>query len=115
MASKENCYLCGAEIGKTAIKDHILKRHNVEDGKQECRLLARNVSPQFACAKCGAAADYIDTEVMYSGENPFYCEACTADLDEDMLLPITNSPRMGVCGYCGEQDVYAFVPSDKKE
>lgn len=39
MASRGNCYLCGAELGKTAIKNHILKRHNIEGGKQECRLL----------------------------------------------------------------------------
>ena len=28
--------------------------------------------------------------------------------DIDMLLPIVNSPRMGVCGYEGELDVYTF-------
>lgn len=27
-ATKGNCYLCGAELGKTAMKNHILKEHN---------------------------------------------------------------------------------------
>lgn len=32
-----------------------------------------------------------------------YCE----DEDEDIyLVPISNSPRMGVCGYEGANDVY---------
>ena len=208
MTSKGNCYLCGAELGKTAMKNHILKYHNAEGIGQECRLLkiegaedknywlyvdipvdktlstldtflrkiwleccghlsqfhgagkskklglfqigdqfwheydmgsttatlitvvgatwrepqkkavhllARNIPPQFTCAKCGAPAAYIDTEEMYDTDNPFYCENCAEGRDEFMLLPVTNSPRMGVCGYCGEQDVYAFVPSDKKE
>ena len=26
-----------------------------------------------------------------------------------MLLPVTNSPRMGECGYAGEQDIYKFI------
>ena len=29
----------------------------------------------------------------------------------DSALPIVNSPRMGVCGYCGEDDVYTFDPA----
>ncbi len=35
---KGNCYLCGNELGKTAMKNHILKEHSEESG-QECRLL----------------------------------------------------------------------------
>ena len=37
-STKGNCYLCGAELGKTAMKNHILKCHGGEAG-QECRLL----------------------------------------------------------------------------
>ncbi|MEZ4607200.1 MAG: hypothetical protein R2865_10490 [Deinococcales bacterium] len=33
---------------------------------------------------------------------PFYCEEHTKVLDEeDYLLPVVNSPRMGVCAYTG--------------
>ena len=32
-------------------------------------------------------------------------------MHEDFLLPICNSPRMGVCGYCGsEKYPDKFVP-----
>jgi len=34
-----NCYLCGATLGKIAMKNHLLKAHAEEEGGQECRLL----------------------------------------------------------------------------
>ena len=201
-SAKGNCYLCGAELGKTAMKNHLLKDHGGENG-QECRLfkiegaydkdywlyvdipvdktlnaldkflrkiwleccghlsefqgagksskvgnlregsqflhlydfgsttetlitvmgttwrppqreavrlLARNIPPQFPCIKCGAPALYVDTERFWNDEVPFYCEKCAGKYaDEEMLLPVTNSPRMGVCGYTGELDTFAFV------
>ncbi len=206
MANKGNCYLCGAELGKVAMKNHILKHHNAEDGKQECRLfkvegaydkdywlyvdipvdkslsvldsflrkiwleccghlsqfsgagkssklgrfpdgyqflheydmgdttetlitvvgttrrpprreavrlLARNVPPKFQCGKCGAAADSICPICLCEGEYPFFCAACAEKHEHwEMLLPVVNSPRMGVCGYCGELDTYGFVPPE---
>ena len=207
MASKGNCYLCGAELGKVAMKNHILKAHGLESDGQECallkiegaydkdcwlyvdvpldrslavvdkflrsiwleccghmsafyrdhydaigknrkwnefalgdkilheydlgsptqclitvvarttrspqrsavRLLARNVPPQFLCRMCGAPATDICTECLYEVDDPFYCAACGERHGHtEMLLPVTNSPRMGVCGYCGELDTYAF-------
>ncbi|MCL2338194.1 MAG: hypothetical protein FWC60_12350 [Firmicutes bacterium] len=205
--SKGNCYICGAELGKTAMKNHLLKAHGGEEGGQECallkiegaynkdywlfidlpwekslndvdkflrkiwleccghmsafsvsridevaksqkldnfyvgdkllheydfgsttetivtvvgvikrkpqreivRLLARNVPPQFQCAACGSPADFICTQCIYDSDNPFYCDKCADKHEHDeMLLPVTNSPRMGVCGYEGELDMYTF-------
>ena len=202
-----NCYLCGAELGKTAMKNHILKVHRGKDDDQKCyllkieglynknywlfidvpidktlatvdaflrriwleccghlseftdsahneigsarkvgsfsvgdtlcheydfgsttetvvtfvgettrkkqkepiRLLARNKPPVFICDVCGKPADYICTECVYDSDNPFYCEACSVVHEhEEMFLPVTNSPRMGECGYEGELDVYEF-------
>ncbi|MCM1525551.1 MAG: hypothetical protein NC120_13980 [Ruminococcus sp.] len=78
------------------------------------RLLARNVPMTFACCECGAPAEFIDTE-GFDSENPFYCQKCAEKNDElyEMTLPITNSPRMGVCGYSGELDTFTFVPGSK--
>lgn len=200
--TKGNCYLCGAELGKTAMKNHILNDHNDETG-QECRLLriegaydknywlyvdipvdktlntldmflreiwleccghlsefqgvgkntrvgnlragakllhlydfgsttetlitvigttwrppqreavrllARNMPPQFSCCKCGAPAWYMDMEHLWDDETPFYCEACAEKyMAEGILLPVTNSPRMGVCCYTGELDRFEFA------
>jgi hypothetical protein len=41
---------------------------------------------------------------MYERQNPFYCELHSEDHDceeAEMLLPVVNSPRMGMCGYTG--------------
>ena len=37
--SKGNCYLCGVELGKVAMKNHILKVHNDAQGEEKCYLL----------------------------------------------------------------------------
>lgn len=207
--STGNCYLCGAELGKTAMKNHILKEHgkSPEDGQEcwllkiegqdknywlfidvpvdktlssidgflrkiwlECcghlsafsdrngeigksrrlegfnvgdkllheydfgtptdtlvtfvgktnrkpqrnavRLLARNVPPEFTCGQCGKPAEYVCSECQWSVDNPFFCTDCAEDHEHDYaLLAVTNSPRMGECGYDGELDVYAFDPA----
>ena len=206
--SKGNCYLCGAELGKVAMKNHILKVHAGDRSLQKCRLLkiegayeknywlyidvpvnktlsavdiflrkiwleccghmsafsdprheelgkgrqlggfapgdkilheydfgstteslitvvgdtyrepqrnavrllARNAPPAFICCKCGKAAAYICVECIYEVDNPFFCEECADHHEHDYFLPVTNSPRMGVCGYEGSQDKYAFSP-----
>ncbi len=206
---KGNCYLCGKEFGKTAMKNHILKEHSEGSG-QECRLLkiegaydknywlyvdipitsnlstldgflrkiwleccghlsefnmnyqtigmtnkignfdtgnvllheydfgsttetlitvmgtvyrkqqkgvrllARNVPMAFACCECGAPAKFISLGHC-DNEDPFYCEKCAGKNEEiyEMALPITNSPRMGVCGYSGELDTFTFIPRSK--
>ena len=75
------------------------------------RLLGRNEAYRFACGKCGKAADWICCECMWDDGNPFLCEDYSKDHEHDSMLPVVNSPRMGVCGYCGEQDIYEFEPS----
>lgn len=208
MATKGNCYLCGAELGKVAMLNHILKCHAGTAQGQECRLLkiegadnkdywlyvdiptdntlealdsflrkiwleccghlsefagasksaklerfhegdkflheydfgdttqtritvagtlwrpkqrevvrllARNVPPHFTCAECGAPAVYICTECAWETEEAFYCEHCAQAHEHDAMLPVTNSPRMGVCAYCGEQDVYEFASQPKNK
>ena len=214
--TKGNCYLCGLELGKVALKNHIMKAHNEEAGRLchllkiegysknywllveadieselyeidsllrsvwlECcghlsafnipwikndwmdfsdnmdlklkefaigakfthdydfgsttrthitvvdsvyrdrkingvRLLARNVPLEHNCAECGEPADYLCEHCAWSWdwdreEEPFYCEACSDKHGEDeYMMPITNSPRMGVCGYDGGSDRFVF-------
>ena len=75
------------------------------------RLLARNVPLTFPCCVCGKDADVVNAAVY---PHTFYCEACGEKHEEDAyFLPVTNSPRMGECGYCGELDKYAYVPKPK--
>jgi hypothetical protein len=72
-------------------------------GREPLRILSRNEDPVWPCALCGQSATQLCTYCMYEQENPFYCEAHAEDhdCDEEMLLPVVNSPRMGVCGYTG--------------
>jgi len=78
--------------------------------REAARLLARNVPPAFICADCGEPADLICLECMYDDTNPFFCENCVEKHEEihEMFLPAVNSPRMGECGYDGEQDIWTF-------
>lgn len=74
-------------------------------------LLARNAAPVFPCDTCGEnAAVWICSECQYE-DSGWLCEACTAehDCDGEMLMPLVNSPRAGVCGYTGHLDI-GFPP-----
>lgn len=89
----------------------ILGRTRRKPQKEVVRLLARNKPMAWKCGECGQPAGYIFPERFYRNENPFLCEACADkldDMDMEMSLPVTNSPRMGVCGYTGRMDHYGF-------
>jgi len=78
--------------------------------KKAVRLLGRNEPHFFNCRNCGKQANNICCECWWEDENPFFCDTCAKEHEHEAMLPITNSPRMGVCGYCGEFDVYEFDP-----
>ncbi len=84
--------------------------------RKAVRLLARNTAPKLTCRECGKEADWVCIECMWEDyeSNPFYCEACGEEHAEehDVRLPVVNSPRMGICGYAGEFDIYEFVPEE---
>lgn len=67
------------------------------------RLAARNEPPTWPCDACAKPATAVCTQCLYDGKG-FCCAAHVSshDCGEDMLLPVVNSPRMGVCGYTGE-------------
>jgi len=66
------------------------------------RVLARNEPPPIACVKCGQPAAQVCVQCLYSGKG-WLCEKCASEhkCDEEMFLPVVNSPRVGVCGYTG--------------
>ena len=79
--------------------------------RRSVRLLGRNEPIRFLCGKCGKEADWICCECEWEDQYPYFCEDCMESHPHDSALPIVNSPRMGVCGYCGEDDVYTFDPA----
>lgn len=86
--------------------------------KEKLTILSRNNPYVFMCSECGKKpAVYVCTECLWEGKG-FLCEECseTHDCGEDMLLDVCNSPRMGVCGYCGSE-IYPdqFLPDTEKQ
>lgn len=70
--------------------------------KKPVQALARNEAPIIACDHCSKPAAQICCECVCS-EQGFLCKECAADhkCGEEMLLPVANSPRTGVCAYEG--------------
>lgn len=94
----------------TALTIEVIAHISRPKQKKAVRLLARNEPPEFVC-DCGKPAVSICQECIYESDNPLLCEECSDEHDhEDMLLPVTNSPRMGDCAYEGDSDIFAFVP-----
>jgi hypothetical protein len=83
---------------------------DVRDGKPLTRhpiyLMARNDPPDVRCTVCGEPATVLCTECMYGDTGSTYCDAHaeTHGCDADNLMPIVNSPRVGMCGYYGPAD-----------
>jgi len=90
-----------------------LKVASERDGElrpEPIQLLARNAPPEIPCGTCGKPATQVCTECGYEPEG-WLCDGCARDheCDEDMFLPVVNSPRVGVCGYTGP------LPPDEAE
>jgi hypothetical protein len=67
------------------------------------RVVARNEAPVWPCDACGKPATTVCPQCLYEGRG-FCCAAHAKkhSCGDDMLMPVVNSPRMGVCGYTGE-------------
>ncbi len=88
----------------TDLKLRVVDERQGRIGSESVRLLSQNEAPVWECEVCGEEASWICTFCMYERENPFYCEDHSEDHDceePEMLLPVVNSPRMGMCGYDG--------------
>ena len=80
----------------------VISAREVEDSDSTVSLPARNEAPLVTCTSCGKTAAYICGQCGCTGEG-WVCDDCAPmhECGEDMLLPVVNSPRAGVCGYTG--------------
>lgn len=88
----------------TDLKLRVVDERDGRIGRGPLRLLSRNEPLVWACEVCGGEAAWVCQFCMYETDNPFYCEAHAEDHDceePEMVLPVVNSPRMGMCGYEG--------------
>ena len=77
----------------------------VSDGERDAerrsvRLLARNEPPLILCQTCGKEAVWVCAQCIYEGGG-WLCQECASNHEcgEEMLLPVVNSPRVGMCAY----------------
>jgi hypothetical protein len=86
------------ELLLTVISD----RKGLAQDKDAVRIMARNEPPEIKCEVCGKPATGVCC-VCSDEDTGRVCEECGKkhECGEDMLLPVVNSPRVGMCDYTG--------------
>lgn len=66
------------------------------------KMLARNEPPEIPCNECGQPAIQVCSICSWEGAG-WLCAECAQNHEcgEEMLLPVVNSPRVGMCAYTG--------------
>jgi hypothetical protein len=88
----------------------LIKPVGVRNGKPLTKhpiyLMARNNPFEESCSQCSQAATSFCTECWDGpGGPPFFCDQHAEQHEhEEYLMPWVNSPRVGLCGYCGPAD-----------
>jgi hypothetical protein len=74
-----------------------------DEDEDAIEILARNIEPAILCRMCGKPAKFVVAGYFDVEENAFCSKKCVRKSGEDaeMLLPVVNSPRVGVCAYTG--------------
>jgi len=87
----------------------VIAEHEVDMKGKAIQVLARNTLPHISCNVCGKPATIFCTQCVYEDEGCL-CDACAKDhkCSEEMLLPLVNSPRAGVCGYTGQDPAHIW-------
>ena len=85
--------------------DLTLKVLSEREGKikdRSIQILARNDQPPITCEVCGKPATRVCSQCVDSGQG-WLCGKCARkhECGDEMLLPVVNSPRVGMCGYTG--------------
>ena len=71
------------------------------NSRKQIQILARNEAPVIPCDECGTSpAVKVCTVCQWDGKG-WLCGACADKhvCGEEVILPVVNSPRTGVCGY----------------
>ncbi len=86
----------------TELKLKVLSAGEERARGRSIRLLARNDPPEIPCASCGKPATQVCSQCIGDGRG-WLCAGCgrTHECEEEMFLPVVNSPRVGMCAYTG--------------
>ncbi len=87
----------------------VISEQEVDMKGKAIQILARNSLPIIPCDVCGQPATSLCIQCIYEDKGCL-CDACAKshECDEEMLLPLVNSPRAGVCGYTGQDPAYVW-------
>jgi hypothetical protein len=77
-----------------------------DEDSDNIEILARNNAPEMPCVVCGKPAKKVAPGYYFGIEEHAYCSAkCAKKYNEEFsfseMLPVVNSPRVGVCAYTG--------------
>jgi hypothetical protein len=102
LGDKGQVFLYEYDFGSTtALRGRVLGTRQGSLGRTAVRLLARNDPLPWSCEECTQPASVVCP--FCSESSP--CVLCDEHAEqhpcaeEDVYLPVVNSPRMGVCGY----------------
>jgi hypothetical protein len=78
--------------------------------RKTIQIVARNEMPEILCGTCGKRlATKVCAVCIHDAENQgkaWFCDECSTTsrnkCDPEFLLPVVNSPRVGMCGYRGK-------------
>lgn len=84
----------------TELRLKVLAEEAREASGESIQLLARNTPPLIPCGVCGKPATSVCSVCVYEEEG-WLCAKCakTHECGDEMLLPVVNSPRVGMCAY----------------
>lgn len=88
----------------TSLKLKVVSEWEGEKLGRTVSLLARNEPPVIKCSFCESVAVRICPDCIWNYGQGCFCDKCgnnKHECDEDMLLPLVNSPRVGMCAYTG--------------
>jgi hypothetical protein len=84
------------------------RQASAERRRRKIVALARNDSPQITCDVCDRRkATEVCAQCIWGGGKAWFCDncapkhRCVREVGEEMLRPVVNSPRVGLCGYTG--------------
>ncbi len=86
----------------TRLKIKVAEDYRAAQRRQKIVLFARNREPMYKCVACGKPARWVDQSDWHPVPGSCFCDGCIGLLeDPELVLPLVNSPRCGVCGYGG--------------
>ncbi len=86
----------------TELRLRVISADEAETKGKAIQVLARNTPPIILCEKCSKPATSVCSQCIFE-EKGWLCDDCAEEHEcgEEMLLPVVNSPRVGMCAYTG--------------